>query len=691
MAKKNIDTSWNRKTRNDINDNFDELYGMKDIVDKSSELVDKALRFTNSDGIVKPGSISPGQTTFVKPAGKNLFDGRYSYNYSIYSAPTGDGDVAFINHDPNDPRISVLIPIEENKTYTITKYAGGNRFRIALLGDLPNFYKERVWSLLQDGEGNTSSRASYTFTNTYGARFVLVLVSVGNNEKPKIQLEEGNTSTDYEEPKYKFDGKVEIDYKMEIPKNSIGYENVDFLTSGKNLFNKFSNEYTLLAKPTGDGDVRFVGDDDSQVRTTAVVEIDKGKEYTVTKYDGGNRFRLATVKELPDAKNKRVWSEYMYSEGNVSSKSSHTFTNVDANYLILLVGVDIENLPNVQIEEGGKETEYEEFTYIFDHPVKGMVGGTSEGTNYGLEDYYSLSTKDVRVFEKGNDTSVDDIINAYDELMNEFPNYIQKELLGDGPDSTKIYAYKFTPSIYDIRSSSLEFNNPKIVITSGTHGSEKGTVFGTWNFFNRLCRNWKENGVLEYLRFNVDFYVIPIVNPTGFNNTTRENVNGVDLNRDFPRGVDPNEDYSDRQLETQILIEVMKERNDTDLWIDYHTKNWDDHYFYVTGRNKLVNNTGARVMSMVGRKFSQRHDFLPQDESYVYGYNTLGVQNTITDCNNESGIPAMTLEIVSKLKWEPDGYKYDALAQSLATEYLVNMIRYNLKNIETEKLLSYFK
>src|SRR5699024_1286219 len=635
----------------------------------------------NSESLVKSGSISPEQTSFIKNVGKNLFDGRYYNNYTILTNPAeGVGDVSYVVHNPSNASISVLMTLDDNKTYTVTKYAGGNRFNAALLKELPNPYKTSVNSIANRYVGSATGRVSWTFDNSeHHAAYLLVVVGVGTNEKPNVQLEEGNGSSDYEEPKFKFDGVVELDYVTNMGEGVVGYKNTNFITHGKNLFDRFHRSYTIYtATPIGDGNVSYVSPNSSTERYTAVVELKKNTEYTVTKYQGGNRFNLVTVDELPTP-GKPKWSIYnFYGERN-SSEQSHTFFNEEAKYLIVQCGLNPPSLPNVQVEEG-ERTSYEEFHYVFDRPIK--IKNNESKSNFGVQDYFSLQGGLINTFEGGSSTQTEDIISAYDTLADEFPNYITKEFLGDTTDDTKMYAYKFKPEIYEVRSGDIEFDIPRVVISTGTHGSEKGPIFYTWNLMNLICNHWKSDGVLEYLRHNVEFYIIPTVNPTGVNYHTRTNVNEVDLNRDFPRGIDDNEDYSDRELETQILIDIMKnQKDDIDLWIDYHAKNWDDYYFYVTGRNKLVNKTGAETMALVGRKFSLKHEFLPQDDEYVYGYNSLGVQNTVTDCNNATGIPAMTLEVVEALKWEPGYSRNNMLAYELGVEYIVNTVRKNLIHI----------
>ncbi|KKR06373.1 MAG: hypothetical protein UT34_C0001G0413 [candidate division WS6 bacterium GW2011_GWF2_39_15] len=65
--------------------------------------------------------------------------------------------------------------------------------------------------------------------------------------------------------------------------------------------------------------------------------------------------------------------------------------------------------------------------------------------------------------------------------------------------------------------------NPKLLILSGTHGDEYGVI--------EHIREYIENNELP------DFIYVPEVSPSAVHLKTRKNINGVDLNRSFKKGV----------------------------------------------------------------------------------------------------------------------------------------------------------
>lgn len=110
------------------------------------------------------------------------------------------------------------------------------------------------------------------------------------------------------------------------------------------------------------------------------------------------------------------------------------------------------------------------------------------------------------------------------KLLLENPDYITKTTLGfDTSNTYKIYKYDFKPVDYE----------KTIILFSCLHGNEYTSFFGLCRFLETLCNNPNKDANLEYLRNNIRFVVVPIANPWGFINEERQNVNGVDLNRNF--------------------------------------------------------------------------------------------------------------------------------------------------------------
>lgn len=79
-----------------------------------------------------------------------------------------------------------------------------------------------------------------------------------------------------------------------------------------------------------------------------------------------------------------------------------------------------------------------------------------------------------------------------------------------------------------------DFSKPTMWLDSNIHGSEWWTVYFTKEFMVRvLSANFYDKKAVELLRDTFSFYYIPSVNPWGFENNKYNNVNQVNLNRNF--------------------------------------------------------------------------------------------------------------------------------------------------------------
>src|SRR5699024_2538099 len=125
----------------------------------------------------------------------------------------------------------------------------------------------------------------------------------------------------------------------------------------------------------------------------------------------------------------------------------------------------------------------------------------------------------------------------YDELMSEYPNYITKERIGygsaeDGSEDTSlpIYEYTFKPIKSEAASA---VQDPRFLAQSAFHGDEKGSAWALYLFMKDLCESENKNDAMGFLRRNITFKVVPIINPWGFDRFTRKNVRNIDMNNNF--------------------------------------------------------------------------------------------------------------------------------------------------------------
>ncbi len=168
------------------------------------------------------------------------------------------------------------------------------------------------------------------------------------------------------------------------------------------------------------------------------------------------------------------------------------------------------------------------------------------------------------------------VYGVYDDLCAAYPNYVTKrELplhtvdLGDGKEPIDVWCYDFTPPTPVGSNAEL----CKIFYCSGTHGGEATPPIIGARFFKDLCENWKSQDLLRPLRFNCKFTVIPMVNPYGFANGTKNNERGVNLNRNFSKGWVSKEGSGSSAASETItqVIESMIATEGYNFCLDHHT------------------------------------------------------------------------------------------------------------------------
>jgi hypothetical protein len=196
--------------------------------------------------------------------------------------------------------------------------------------------------------------------------------------------------------------------------------------------------------------------------------------------------------------------------------------------------------------------------------------------------------KDLLLFEPVNTvySNYATLISRYETLRAEFPEYITRKILGSawGVD---LYEYRFNPPTHP---SVPKWH--KMCLTSGMHPNEREQIIGAYFAFERLCRNWRSDPRLEFVRWNVELIFVPCINVWGMNNGhQRRNGNNVDLNRNFswnwndqnqptPGAPGPS---AASETETQIMQAWPSSHPDAIAFVDYHGSGNQDYVTWSSG------------------------------------------------------------------------------------------------------------
>lgn len=147
---------------------------------------------------------------------------------------------------------------------------------------------------------------------------------------------------------------------------------------------------------------------------------------------------------------------------------------------------------------------------------------------------------------------VDDLKNlntTYPGLI-ELYNAQNKYGLPDCKNGYKIWFVRIT-------NESLSFNKPEVFFVGGHHGNEPISIEAPYYLIEFLLKNYESNDFIRYLLDHREIYVMPVVNPWGWENNERNDFNSEDVNRDYPYG----NSLSNEPLTTvgaQAVTEIMK-------------------------------------------------------------------------------------------------------------------------------------
>ncbi len=146
------------------------------------------------------------------------------------------------------------------------------------------------------------------------------------------------------------------------------------------------------------------------------------------------------------------------------------------------------------------------------------------------------------------------IKNIADSLATHFPNICKKVIFGYTPQFKELAALKISDNV------NVDENEAEIMFDGGIHGNEVGASQNVIKFARDLCLAYGTDPQITTLVNNREVWLYYCVNPYGRDNMTRENGNGVDINRDFGYmwGGEGGSPGPFSQVETRALRDCMR-------------------------------------------------------------------------------------------------------------------------------------
>ena len=166
----------------------------------------------------------------------------------------------------------------------------------------------------------------------------------------------------------------------------------------------------------------------------------------------------------------------------------------------------------------------------------------------------------MRIFGEGDDLIKDDYHNyvqlkaELERLAKEFPSLAQVGSAGKSVQGRELLYIKISDNV------TANEDEPNLVYIANMHGDE---VIGRelLIYFARLLLNdYSSNARIKNLVNNAQIFLMPSMNPDGFEAQRRGNANGDDLNRSFPDFTsDPNDTTNGRPRETGVIMDWHKQ------------------------------------------------------------------------------------------------------------------------------------
>src|SRR5699024_2254715 len=167
-------------------------------------------------------------------------------------------------------------------------------------------------------------------------------------------------------------------------------------------------------------------------------------------------------------------------------------------------------LNSAQANRGNKVLPYEKYYRKLDDSITANCGIDENGNDSERKELVARYIKDTFDSEEMEDRSshgtnpirdydLEDWYRHYDDLVDEFPNYVQKKFLGNDDHGDPIYKYDFipegTPTYHDGDVQDGVNKYFRVFITTGTHGGEIQAIHSAILMFEQLCKNWRNNDI----------------------------------------------------------------------------------------------------------------------------------------------------------------------------------------------------
>jgi len=203
--------------------------------------------------------------------------------------------------------------------------------------------------------------------------------------------------------------------------------------------------------------------------------------------------------------------------------------------------------------DGTPQKEYVD-AYVIDEHLEKLTNN-----NYTFEKLRHPTEKRSIDLEPRGYTDYTNLTNFLARMESTYPTLAKSFILGQSVGGKNLMGIRITKNI------NVRENEPEVKYVANIHGDETvGRELSVY-FINQLLSNYNLNPPtatsqrITKLIDNTDIYIIPSINPDGFEAGRRTNLHGRDLNRNFPDLRFPGRETGSPEPETTAVMKFCKD------------------------------------------------------------------------------------------------------------------------------------
>lgn len=291
-------------------------------------------------------------------------------------------------------------------------------------------------------------------------------------------------------------------------------------------------------------------------------------------------------------------------------------------------------------------------------------------------------------FDYFND-SHEKVYSFFDDLMERYPNYISKILLGNATFGEPIYLYRFYPQRASTEGIGNSFKPyPKLLLSASIHGGENLGVTSLCYLMQSICEDYESDDALYYMRHFINFEVVPLKNPGSYDAKEYNFPNDVNINRNFDylwEGTsDPHKGSAPfSEVETQIIRDWLLDNTDAIHNIDIHVRGGrgtvpDSQIIWASESSTDLVMTATNYIEDLSAKWGSRYSNLKGKGILGYATNRKSAGTFRCWAHHVVGVPSSTWEGFSKSTTlsNTEDSQIVSMNVEMLGQYILDVIRY---------------